>query len=118
MKFDLSTLKSKMRRAATSTEGSDVLRFMNPNRDWLLGLTVAAVLFILGAGYIAYDFYQQFGVPSQAVVVEEQPVVYRSDEVVQYAELYEEKEREFNTLRARRPYVPPATEPEEEVLAE
>lgn len=118
MKLNLSVLTSKIRRTAAPAEGSDVLRFMNPNRDWFLGLTAAVVLFILGAGYIAYDFYQQFGVPNQAVIVEERPVVYQGDEVVRYAELYEEKEREFNALRARRPYVPPVAEPEEEVLAE
>lgn len=84
--------------------------FVNPLRDWTIGLFVAVCIFLGGVGAIGLDFYLQFGAPNEAVPVEEQTVVYREREVVQYAEEYNKKETRFKELRTHTVSVPAKVE--------
>ncbi len=79
--------------------------YINPVRDWTIGLAVAILVFLCGVAYISFDFYTQFGAPKDTVYVESQSVGYRDVEVKKYAEQYIEKERVFNELRKDRSYV-------------
>lgn len=73
--------------------------YMNPVRDWTVGLGLGAMLFVAGVSFIVLDFYNQFGVTAPEAVLSEQPITYREKEVKLYAEQYAEKERRFNALR-------------------
>ncbi len=79
--------------------------YVNPVRDWMIGLCVATTVFLFGVGYIAFDFYTQFGASDDAVQVESQSIGYRDVEVKRYAEQYTERERVFNELRTETAYV-------------
>jgi type II secretory pathway component PulC len=96
--------------------GGEVLSFMHPVREWFLGVGVCISILIIGGAYIAYDFYAQFDASGTPVVTEEQGVIYREDEVREYAKLYTERDQAFQTLRAKRvvntqPVVVPNTSP-------
>lgn len=97
---------------------SGVLGFMNPTRDWTIGFLLSATILVVGVAYTIFDFREQFSRTGQEVTLDNQPVIYEEKEVVRYAELYEEKEREFNALRAHRVYTPPPVELPVEPLAE
>jgi len=77
--------------------------YLNPTRDWTIGLFVAVLLFVLGIGYIGFDFYIQFGAPKDIVYIETQSVGYRDVEVKRYAEQYDERERIFRELQQKKP---------------
>jgi hypothetical protein len=78
--------------------------FINPIRDWTIGLFTATVLFLTGVVFIALDFYLQFIAEPQAFVAEDQLVVYPEKEVRHYAELYRKKEENFNALHSIIPF--------------
>ena len=80
---------------------------VNPTRDWVTGLSAAALVFVGGVAYIAFDFHTQFGAASDEQAIEVQPLIYRGAEVKAYAERYAQRERDFETLRKDRRYVPP-----------
>jgi hypothetical protein len=111
MKFNLIARKSK-KQTPFSVSRRSTIGYMKPLRDWTVGLAVAVVTFLSGVSFITYDFYRQSGVPTQEVTAEYEPVVYQEKEVIRFSEMYEEKERAFNTLRERRVYI---TEPLQEV---
>lgn len=90
----------------------------NPLRDWSIGLILAVVLFISGVLVIVFDFYFQFVSP-EIPEVTEKPLIYRENEVREYANLYNEKAKEFKALRNAQVYIPPtaqSTTTEEELL--
>jgi len=79
--------------------------YINPIRDWTVGLFIASFIFLAGVGYIAFDFYTQFGASENSIHVESESIRFRDVEVKRYAESYSEKERVFNALRNDRTYV-------------
>jgi hypothetical protein len=117
MKFNFKDLKVRKNPALQGWK-SGIQNYMNPSRDWTVGIGVATVLFLGGSVFIGFDFYDQFGAPARDVVAEIQPVVYQEKEVIQQAEVYDERERVFNMLRKSRVYVPPPAEQVTEPLAE
>ena len=76
--------------------------YMHPVRDWMIVLGVCVLVFVGGAAYSAYDFYMQFGAPSEETSVAEKDVHYRDAEVKALSETYAQKESAFMTLRAAR----------------
>ncbi len=97
------TLKDKL-KTKSPQKGKD---FVNPQKHWFSGLTIATVLFLFSAMYIGIDFYIQFANPESEVLVDVAPLQYRDKDVVLYAEIYNEREAIFNALRAEITYVPP-----------
>ena len=82
--------------------------FINPGRDWLVGLFCAVVVFISGIVFIAIDFYVQFEVPSSDTILDVQTIKYQDKNVIYFSEIYTEKEKTFNQLRGIR-FNPPRT---------
>lgn len=82
--------------------------FINPSRDWLVGLFCAVVVFIGGMVFIAIDFYIQFEMPSNETIFDVQTMKYQDKNVIYFAEIYTEKEKTFNQLRGIR-FNPPHT---------
>lgn len=65
--------------------------FVNPKRDWTIGLLVAVFIFCLSCAYIAYDFYTQFIIQPDAMIVEGSTIKYNETEVRRLAEIYQGK---------------------------
>lgn len=84
--------------------------YVNPLRDWTIGLAAAALLFAGWSSYIAFDFYDQFIVPLEVENVATEGVLYKEKEVLFYATEYDEKEKIFEELRKDRTYLPPVVE--------
>lgn len=85
---------------------------MNPLRDWSIGLIFAVVLFIGGVTMTLLDFYFQLVSP-EIPEISEKPLIYRQNEVVEYAEIYNQKVKDFNAARYSQEYVPPPETPTE-----
>ena len=124
MKIDLKEIRNiKTFFRSSPTKKSRTLIY--PLRDWAAGLLTAVFVFVSGVIIIGIDFYFQLISP-ELPEVEEQPLVYKQNEVIQYAEQYNEKAKIFNEHRSSRVYVPVIDEPttttenvlEEETLAE
>jgi len=73
--------------------------FINPQRDWYRGFTVAGALFIIGISYIAYDFYVQFISSPETPIVSTEIASYPKNDVVYFSEMYAERERTLERLR-------------------
>lgn len=102
------TLFSRRKRATTGD-------YMNPLRDWTIGLCIATFTFLAGTAFIAYDFYTQFGVQTVTsdVAAQNNKLMYPKAEIFNLADSYREKESYFEKLRNARkaPLTPPqATE--------
>lgn len=82
--------------------GGEVLSFMHPFREWASGIIVSTVIFITGGVYIVHDFYAQFDASGMTIEAEGQAVIYQETEVLQYAKLYNERDRIFQELRGKR----------------
>jgi len=80
---------------------------INPSRDWIIGLSVATTVFLVGIGITVFDFYSQLYVSPNDSNVSKNSLMYRDSEVKSYSDLYDEKEKEFNELRQSRVYTPP-----------
>lgn len=74
--------------------------YMNPLRDWAIGLACATTMFIGGVVYIGYDFYSQFTIV-EVVTDTEKKIVYPEKEIRNLADSYTDKEKNFNELRER-----------------
>ncbi len=76
--------------------------YMNPLRDWTIGLTVAVIFFVGGVSAIIFDFYTQFGVNIGADDGNKKNIpVYSTSEVRTFARQYAEKSDEFEKLRKK-----------------
>ncbi len=99
--------KKAFHRAQSSgiAEG-DSHEFMHLMRDWMSILGVSVLILILGVAYSAFDFYTQFGESSTGAPVPEKHIRYRDKEIVSFSDIYVEKEKAFNALRADAPPAP------------
>lgn len=105
--------------AMSVSRNANVQGYMNPMRDWALGLCVAILFFLVGAAYIAFDFYDQLGgIATIEVEDAPQPIVYRDKEIIFYADMYSKKELRFNTLRGEAPVVAPLATTTEDVVTD
>lgn len=97
MKYTLEKFKlfGKLRR---STQIPVAREFINPERDWSIGLGLAVLCFATGVGYIVFDFYMQFEVP-QDMNIDSKGIMYRPQEVEDFAQIFTAKESTFNELR-------------------
>jgi hypothetical protein len=96
MKLEFGNFHKKKRITLIGVSGSS--NRLHVLRDWIMGLVVATVVFVGGAGYIAFDFYMQFGIESNEAEVKAD-VSYDSRKVNIYAEKFNERERVYNKLR-------------------
>ena len=101
--------KAKKLFSKVFKKGSSPSELINPIREWIIGLSVAVVVFSSGIAFTAFDFYTQL-VSQTEIVIDEKPLVYRQNEVKFYAEFYDEKEQAFEALRLYKEYVPSQTE--------
>jgi hypothetical protein len=72
---------------------------IHPVRDWLVGLSVAMLVFLGGAAAIAYDFRIQFVLPPEATESTAVTMKYSERDVRHYAERFEARDVEFAKLR-------------------
>lgn len=98
MKFE-SKILERIREFFSKLVTREVGAYMNPMRDWTLGLSIAVLVLLGGFSYFAFEFYVQFGIPEADVVGEKTAVSYNEKEVRFYAKQYETKEAVFNQLR-------------------
>ena len=75
---------------------------LSPERDWLLGISFASILFLGVAAYAGYDFYDQYTDAGEVDVQEESVPRYRKDEADRILEYYEGRVRTFEELRSER----------------
>jgi hypothetical protein len=75
-------------------------RGMHPTRDWMIGLSGAALILLTGAAAIAYDFRVQFVLPPEAAPNTAAGVTYSERDVLYYAEQFQEKDARFDMLRS------------------
>lgn len=114
MKLNFSLTKS------TQKQKKPCLRlheFVNPAREWAIGLLGAAFVFALGATYIGIDLHEQFTKEPTYTDISESTLTYDKKGVVEYATQYREREAQFIKLRGERPAVivpPPPVVPEVE----
>ncbi len=86
-------------------------------RDWMIGLGVAATLFLLATAYLGYDFYVYLNSDKNNVAEDVPLVEYRHEEVKEILKRYEEQAKNFEKLRNDRSnYIVPV--PETEPLAD
>ena len=85
---------------------SGLTQYMNPLRDWAIGLSLATFVLIFGTGFIGFDFYKQFVAPQEEVKAPSKPAIYSEKETKEYAEKYMKKEVLFNALRNEKPSIP------------
>jgi hypothetical protein len=81
--------------------------YINPVREWLVGLMIAMIAFVSGIIFIALDFYEQLEASPDDVAVEH--FNYKETDVKYYADQYRQKEQIFNKMRKSSLYVPPVT---------
>lgn len=103
MKLNFSFLKQKKSRSLE--EWKRINQGMNPIRDWMIGITVAAVVFICGVSYVAYDFLTLLESTATEIETEDRPVTYHEKEVIEYAEKYTKNEQTFKELRAEKVFI-------------
>ena len=76
--------------------------YVNPLRDWSIGLALATLFLVSWTSYIAFDFYDQFIAPLEIENVTSEGVLYKEKEILFYAKEYDEKEKTFEALRKNR----------------
>lgn len=111
MKFAFLGLKKK--KGMTQYRARE---FVNPVRDWLIGLTCAFVILVCGVAYIAYDFHTQIIEREEGVTVSETPLQYDERTVLEQGSRFKEREALFNRLRNERKepvYIEKNSAPEE-----
>lgn len=74
--------------------------YMNPARDWTIGIGIAIVGLVLGLGLVGFDFYAQYHAPGVTVPVQSNGNLYNEKTVREYAKLYDDREAEFKRLRS------------------
>ncbi|HEU4677261.1 MAG TPA: hypothetical protein VFS75_00920 [Candidatus Paceibacterota bacterium] len=74
--------------------------YMNPSRDWTIGLVIASVGFVVGATLIGFDFYSQLRSEGADVPPQTSQMLYDQNGVTEYARIYSRREDAFNALRA------------------
>ncbi len=80
--------------------------YMHPLRDWAYVLGFCTTVFVLGVGYVAYEYYVQFGISNDAFSTEGKIVKYRDGEVTALADEYAEHDALFAVLRGNQPLAP------------
>lgn len=102
MKFLPSFLKKKK---TSNTRRSH--NFINPVRDWFIGLSIACMALIGGSVYIAYDFHEQFIETEEMVLLNETPLQYDEKKIHVWSEKFRMIEHTFENLRSDRVFVAP-----------
>ncbi len=74
--------------------------YMNPLRDWTIGLGIASVLFIVGIGFIFYDFKRQFSEGFELDAQESEIPRYSAGVVREFARVYTDRQTRFEQLRS------------------
>lgn len=95
----------KVQRKFTSND------YMNPLRDWAIGLSAITMFLFLSISFVAYDFYSEFYLPQSEIEIQDTSIKYAEKEVLYYARVYDTQETEFAELRTKRPAVAPIPVP-------
>lgn len=94
MKWSLKNIKKD--HGVRSHAGRQV---MHPMRDWMIGLSGAAIVFVGAVALIAHDFRVQFILPPELNATTTVEVKYSERDVEWYAARFNEKDARFNSLR-------------------
>lgn len=99
------SLKKVMRvfRAKESAPCLVEPEFVNPTRDWFVGLLGVIVCFCVGIAYIVYDFNMQVGADQDITLDGVDVISYPERDVLRYADIYKEKQAAFDALRTAAP---------------
>ena len=84
----------------------DSHEYMHPQRDWMLILGSAVLIFLGGVSYSALDFYAQFVMQPDESPTENNVIRYRDAAILELAKSYDEEEKVFTALRADMPDAP------------
>ncbi len=72
---------------------------LHPVRDWLIGLSIASLVFLGGVAAVVYDFRIQFVLPLEATDTTAVSMKYSEQDVRHYAERFKARDLEFTRLR-------------------
>ena len=97
MKINFSFAKTKKIHRVTRAK---VREYINPRREWALGLFGATLCLLAGATYIGIDLRAQFTDELVFTGVNETTLTYNKTDVIEQATLFREKDKRFNELRA------------------
>lgn len=76
--------------------------FVNPGRDWFVGLVLAMIMLAGGGAYIMYDFHTQVIEHEGNVTITEAPLQYDERAVLEQSNRFKEREITFTRLRNER----------------
>jgi len=93
-------LNFRKKKGTASLKPRKGQRDMHPVRDWMIGLFTSVIIFLVGAAAIAYDFRVQFVLPPELPETTTGGVTYSEQDVMHYAEQFQEKDARFNALRS------------------
>jgi hypothetical protein len=88
-------------------------RLMHPKREWLIGLLIAALLFVGTAGWSAYSYiyYRDF-TPDNSDLETNEVIVYRESLVEEALNQYQQREQTYSDLLDQNVQLEELTTPE------
>lgn len=117
MKYSISTIVERFK----TVRGDASRAFVNPSREWGIGLLIGLLVLISGMMYASMLFYSASNeTEASALIPATEPALpYRAQEVRAVLEVYEARARAFAEMRGAVPLEAPASvsesEPSEEV---
>lgn len=91
-----------VRHIAKRSEHIPDRKLMHPARDWFIGLSIAALMFVSSAAFAFMTFHAQSEKVNRVVPVTETVAVYKGEKARAVLELYNERINTFNALRSKR----------------
>ena len=99
--------KLKKRRTRKQLRTPELI---NPKREWLVGLGVTALLFVLAVLYAGYDFYRQYTGIDAEFPTEIHLAPFKSKDIPPLIEMYRAREQAFKQIRSSTPVIPVPSE--------
>lgn len=90
------------RHILRKTQGHADGRMIHPVRDWILGLSLTFILFVLLSMYSGYKFYTISQQDNAVFSFESSTIQYNLKGVQSVTRVYGEREKRFQTLRSDR----------------
>ena len=96
----MSSFLSKIKVLRKRGRSARAIELINPPREWLIGLLLAAGTFSFGALYLGYDFWEQYHMADNQPIVDESVVRYHQGDAIYYIGEFKKRDTLFQTLRA------------------
>ena len=90
------------RHIARRSRGLPDRRIMHPVRDWLIGFSVATLIFACLSIYAGWIFFTEKNTDIDAYAVRVETITYEHERVREVLDTYRMKEQQFNALRTYR----------------